>query len=158
MIYSWIIERQELYVMLLFVAAALIAYFSSGKKHEAVRTYMYGGELMAGENESEPSIDLEVGDDGRTLWLTRCGLWGVDMENGAYSVVVDVSGTDVTIKERVTPGRPGEGGEAGAARVIIDCLATGVRYHFVYESEALGRKSAFGFTLRPGARVRRQIN
>lgn len=154
----YIIRSVEFYVVAAVLAAAVVAASVRPSGKGPVRTYLYGGQLVddgAQAAVEPPAIVLAVSDDGRDLILERRGLAGINLDDGAYSVAVNVSGFDVTIDERLTFGSR-TGSPATGAEVRIDCLGP-ERYHFVYRSEALGRSCAFALTLRPGVRIERGL-
>lgn len=145
----------EFYIIAAFVAAAVVGMAAMPSHRGEIRTFLYGGELLSSDttDATEPSIEAVVDSRGR-LVIVRHGLTGVNM-SGAYSVAVKVSGFDVTIDERLTPGRqPAD--EALSASAIIDCLGP-ERYHIQYISEATGRSAAFSLNIRPGNRMERLL-
>lgn len=148
----------EFYVLAVVVAAAVVAAVVKPREKGPARTWLYGGTLLDDGAEADgeaPAICLQMSEDGRALVLERRGLAGVNLDDGAYSVAVEVAGFDVTINERLTFGTPG-GPMATGAEVRIDCLAL-ERYHILYRSEALGRNCAFTVSLRPSTRVERPL-
>lgn len=144
----------EIYVVAVFVAAAIIGLAALPSRKGPVRTFLYAGTISPeADGDTEPSIVLRVLDNGR-LHIARHAIAGVAAD-GAYSLAVKVSGFDVTIEERTVPGRLAPVtymfGEA-----TVDCLAL-ERYHFQYRCEALGRSAAFSFNLRPGTTIGRPL-
>lgn len=140
----------EFYVIAVFVAAAVIGLAARPHGRGAVRTFLYSGELSDAGEPSEAGIVAHV--DGRgMLEIYRYGLEGLD----AYSLAVKVSGFDVTIDERLTPGRRSGMPQTGYAR--IECLAA-ERYHIQYKSEATGRSAAFSLNIRPGNKIVRVLS
>lgn len=158
MILLSIFQSIEFYVISAVLAAAVVAASVKPSGKGPVRTYLYGGTLIDDGEAAwadEPSIALEVSEDGRVVTLERRGLAGVSFDDGAYSVAVNVSGFDVTIDERLTPGSP-QSTRATGAEVRLDCLGL-ERYHILYRSEALGRNCAFTLSLRPAVRLEREL-
>lgn len=144
----------EFYVIAAFVAAAVIAAVAKPSSKGAARTFFYAGELLPdAEAEAEAAVDCRVNERG-DLEITRRGLEGVGTD-GAWSLAVEIIGQDVTIRERLTAGRP-DSAPVGAARATIDCLGPD-RYHFHYVSEATKTDTAFYLTVRPGATVCRPL-
>lgn len=148
-----IFQTVEFYIVAAFIAAAVVAAAAMPSRRGAARTFLYGGTLRSDAALSEPGIVAVVEDDG-TLTIHRFGLTGVS-GNGAYSLAVTIIGFDVTIDERLTPGRPGE--PVTAAYATIDCLGA-ERYHFQYRSEATAASAAFTLNIRPGNRIDRRLH
>lgn len=152
----------EFYVISAVVAAAIIAYAALPRSRGAVRTFFFTGilhEATSGEAErietalgSAAAIRAHVDDHGR-LVMERAGLQGI-YTDGACNLAVKISGFDVTIEERLTPGR--RGWPASAATATIDCLGA-ERFHFLYNSEATGQKAAFTLRIAPGNTIIRQL-
>lgn len=146
-------DTVEFYVITAFVAAAVIAAAAMPARRSAVREFLYAGFLDYDTAPSVPGIVATVNDDGSlTIW--RFGLAGVS-DLGAYSIAVKVSGFDVTITERITPGAPATRA-ATAGCVRLDCLGR-ERYHFQYVNENMGRSAAFSLNMRPGNRIERRL-
>lgn len=146
-------DTVEFYVITAFVAAAVIAAAAMPARRTAVREFLYGGFLDFDARPSVPGIVATVNDDGSlTIW--RFGITGVS-DMGAISVAVKVSGFDVTITERLTPGHP-SAREATAGCVRLDCLGR-ERYHFQYINENMGRSAAFTLNMRPGNKIERRL-
>lgn len=144
----------EFYVIAAFVAAAVIAAASRPSRKSAARTFFYAGEPVDDPGAPHPAeIECEVDDRGN-MHITRRGLEGVS-EDGALSLAVEIIGLDVTIKERLTPGRNGFS-PVTAMRATIDCLAS-ERYHFQYLSETTKTGTAFYLTVKPGNSVVREL-
>ncbi len=158
MILLSIFQSIEFYVIAAVIAAAVVAAAVKPRDKKPVVTRFYGGILLddGAAAEVEPaSIILHVDEDGRELVLERRGLGGVNLDSGAYSVAVSVSGFDIIIDERLTFGNPG-GPFATGAEVRIDNPGP-ERFHFLYRSEALGRNCAFTLSMRPGSRLEREL-
>ncbi|MDE6612438.1 MAG: hypothetical protein K2K22_07750 [Muribaculaceae bacterium] len=149
-----IFQTVEFYVIAAFVAAAVVGAAAMPKSRGAVRTFLFGGTLRHDATPSQAGIVALVNDRGR-LEIHRFGLDGVDM-SGAYSLAVSVSGFDVTVEERLVPGR-GREGAATAAYAELDCFGA-ERYHFQYRSEAIGASCAFSLNIRPGNRIERLLS
>ncbi|MDE6277822.1 MAG: hypothetical protein K2M06_06915 [Muribaculaceae bacterium] len=148
----------EFYVLAVVLAAAVVAAVVKPREKGPARTWLYGGTLLddgPGADGEAPSISICMSEDGRELVLERRGLAGVNLDDGAYSVAVEVAGFDVTVNERLDFGSPGRP-QATGAEVRIDCLGL-ERYHFLYRSKALGRNCAFTVSLRPSTRVERPL-
>lgn len=153
----------EFYVICAVVAAAIVAYAALPQRRGAVRTFFFTGELHEATSPEaericaglgvEPAIRLRVDDHG-VLVLERAGLAGM-LTDGACNLAVKVSGFDVTVEERLTPGR--RGWPAAAATARIDCLGP-ERFHFLYNSESTGRKTAFTLRIAPGNTIVRGLN
>ncbi|MDE6192101.1 MAG: hypothetical protein K2G47_10875 [Muribaculum sp.] len=144
----WIaIGAVEVCVLLFIVAAAVIALASRpGAKTEA-ETYFYAGEICV-DNSCEPGLTITVDDDYRTT-IARHGLSG--LTGGAASIAVTVTGAEVYIEERITPGRldPTDITPYGAI-FLLDCMPPNTRIHFRYNSSAESRSVSQTFTVKPG--------
>ena len=155
MILASIFQTVEFYVIVSVIAAAIVAASCLPAGVGEARTFLYGGELRdSGCEVTEPVIVALVATDG-TLGIHRFGLDGVSF-SGAYSLAVRIIGLNVTIEERLTPGRRGDE-PADSASAILDCLGP-ERYHFKYVSEATGRSTAFSLNMRPGNRIERRLS
>lgn len=142
----------EVYIILAFIAAAVIAACARPSGRGPVRTYLVGGSLLDAEGDAGAAgVAFRVDDRGR-LVVFRYGLQGVGVD-GAYSVAVDVSGFDVTINERTLPGHSAE--KASCATVTLDFLGQ-ERYHIQYKVDA-ALATAFYLTIRPDARIDRAL-
>lgn len=154
MIILSIFQTVEFYIITAFIAAAVVAAASMPSHRGPVRTFLYGGTLRGDAAQSQPGIVALVNDRGQ-LEIHRFGLEGMT-ESGAYSLAVNISGFDVTIDERLTPGNRHDA-PVTAAWATLDCLGR-ERYHFSYRSEATGRSAAFTLNISPGNRMERQLS
>lgn len=152
MIYCAFYNTVEFYIICAFVAAAVIAAVASPARRGPVRTFLYAGELIAAAQPGAAGIEARVDDHARLL-ITRYGLNGIS-ETGAYSLAVEIAGFDVTIRERLTPGKGSI--ECPAATCTIDCLGR-EHYHFTYISEVTHSSAAFALNIRPGNTVLRPL-
>ncbi|MDE6310393.1 MAG: hypothetical protein K2L96_01060 [Muribaculaceae bacterium] len=158
MILLSVFQSVEFYVIAAVMAAAVVAAAVKPRDKKPVVTRFYGGLLLDDGPRAEgeaASILLQVDEDGRELVLERRGLTGVNLDSGAYSVVVSVSGFDIVIEERLTFGEP-SGPHATGAEVRFESPGP-ERFHFLYRSDVLGRNCAFTLSLRPGSRVEREL-
>lgn len=148
-----IFQTVEFYVIAAFIAAAVIGLAAMPTQRGPVREVLAAGDLDFDAAPSDAGVVFMVGDKGELI-IRRFGLEGVNT-GGAYSLAVTISGFDVTIKERLTPG-----GSlppyATAATVVLNCFGA-ERYHFQYISEATGRSAAFQLNIRPGNRIDRRL-
>lgn len=144
----------EFYVILAFVAAAVVALCGRPSSRGAVQTHLVAGTLLLTEGAAEgpAGVAFRVDDRGR-VEVFRYGLRGVT-DRGAYSLAVSVSGFDVTVKERTVGGRGNEA--VSCATATLDFLGS-ERYHFQYKVEDSALTTAFYLTIRPGARVDRSL-
>ncbi len=152
-----IFQTVEFYVIVAFIAAAVVGACAVPSRKGAVRTFFYSGVLSNPAGPSNPTsqagIVCIVSDMGK-LEIYRFGLEGIH-DDGAYSLAVKISGFDVIIEERLTAGStlfP----EMTRAYAEIDCLGA-ERYHFQYISEYTSRKAAFSLNIRPGNRIERRL-
>lgn len=148
-----IFSTVEFYVISAFVAAAVVAAVAMPSRKGAARTFLFAGTLRTDAAPSQPGIVAIVTEDG-ALEFHRFGIEGVT-DDGAYSIAVTIIGFDVTVEERLTPGRHGTE-PVTAALARADCFGQ-ERYHFNYRSESTGRSAAFSLNLRPGNRIERLL-
>ncbi len=153
----------EFYVICAVVAAALVAFAALPPRRGAVRTFFFTGTLHEATSADADRITSAIGtapairatvDSHGILMSERGGLDGI-FTDGACTSAVQVSGFDVIIEERRVPGRRGR--PATAATVRVDCLGA-ERFHFLYNSEATGRKAAFTLRISPGNTIVRGLN
>ena len=143
----------EFYVIVSFIAAAVIAACARPSQKRAVRNFFYPATLMTDAGADTPGRQLEVRADGSVL-LRRDGLSGLRAD-GSLCLAVAVSGFDVSIEERITPGRAGE--PVDSAEAILDCLGA-ERYHISYRcAHAGGISAAMQLNVRPGNRITRPL-
>lgn len=144
----------EFYVVAAAVAAAIVALSAMPSRRGAARTFLFEGTLCDdGKAGAEPSIEVCVLDDG-TLRLRRHGLDGIH-SSGAYSLAVQIIGFDVSINERLVPGRSAAVDDyAHEGEVVLNCFAA-EHYHFQYISDITGRSCAFYLNISPGNRISR---
>lgn len=143
----------EFYVIAGAAAAAVVALSALPSKRGPATLHMVGGQLSdSGSAETvTPQIDVEVDDDRRVV-ITRRGLAGIG-DTGAASLAVNVAGFDITIDERLTPGRlPLE--RCDTARFTLDFLGA-ERYHIRYNADT--QMAAFTLPVRPGNRLSRPL-
>jgi len=148
----------EFYVIISFIAAAAIAVCARPSHKKAVRNFFYPATLSAvadGVSPAavEPGIELRVLADGKVL-LRREGLQGLRTD-GSLCLAVAVGGFDVSIEERVSPGRSAD--IAVAAEAVLDCMGA-ERYNISYRCPHAGGISAsFQLNIRPGNRIVRPL-
>ena len=146
------INSVEFYVIAACVAAAIVAYAALPSKRGAAVLHLVAGTLSEGNPEAQPSIDVEV-DDNRRAIITRRGVRNVT-DSGAVSLAINVIGFDITIDERLTPGRGT--GSMTEASFILDFLAP-ERYHIKYNSEDAGVFAAFSLPVKEGIKIHREL-
>lgn len=154
-----IFNTVEFYVIISVIAAAVVAVVSLPDRKGEVRTHLLAGTLLTDcdEREAGPghgSLTFEC-HEGNFVTLRRDGLEGVSAA-GAVSLVVKVSGFDIVIEERITPGQPSPFGYASAATFLLDFLAP-EWYHIRYESERHGEHAALTLHVRPGIVVNKPL-
>lgn len=111
------------YILLLFVAAAFVAYIARPKGRGEVVKRLIAGKLIAPAelNDKEkplsgPRLHVHCKDDAKVVFR-RLGVDGLT-ESGADSLAVTFKGKDVDVLERVSPGYPNDPIMAGAEFVI----------------------------------------
>ena len=147
----------ELWIALgtVIAMAVLAATLKPQTRHEAL-TYFLRGAFEDGEGaySGEPVIEVYVGDRGPVF--TRRGFGGLlRSEGSSVALAVTVAGSDITIKERITPGR----GEEYTESMVFDASPLRLRgnYHVHYVSDDLSRSTAFSLLIKPGVSVRREL-
>ena len=138
------------YILLLFAAAAFVAFVCRPKgRGEAVKR-LFAGELLPVDSShevvSEPSISVRCLEGGKVLF-ERLGVDGLT-SSGAVSLAVTFVGKDVEIVERVMPGYPSDIPMAGAS-FVIDMTGHEWR-HIRWSNEDNGLWCAFTLHVRPG--------
>lgn len=166
MISLWHIEAfftsPQFYVILTVVAAAVVAAVARPSGNRPVVERLLAGDLSEDTDSPGPCITLRVLDTG-AIALTRHGVEGVG-DDGAVSLAVSVKNHDVTIEERIVPGRAKspftavlDGQRATRADFLLDFLPYG-RYHILYNSQPTGQFAAFPFTHRPSMQVTKTLS
>lgn len=154
MITASIFNTVEFYIVTAFIAAAVVGYAALPSRRDPVRQLLVAGDLLDGYAPSEPGIVARVADNG-DLEIYRFGIDSL-ADTGAYSLAVTIIGFDITVDERITPGRRGTAAVT-AARAAIGGLGA-ERYHFLYRSDATGRSASFSLNIRPGNRIERRLS
>lgn len=160
LISAGIFNTVEFYIIFSIIAAAVIAAVSLPERKGEVRTHLLAGELVpstdaGGREPGSGSVTFSCLSDNSVM-LRRDGLSGVSL-SGAVSLVVKVSGFDITIDERITPGAPSDGpGEASSAVFRLDFLAP-EWYHIRYESEFFSEHAALSLHVRDGIVVTKPL-
>ncbi len=153
-------QSTEFYVILFLVAMAIVAFLAKPHTVGPASEMLLGaslsssGKVICNDNsieiventESEHEIIVDCDDRG-SVWLRRAGLDGMDA-SGAVSAKIVVKGTNITIYERVTPGRYGDN-PVDTALFDMDFLSP-QRYWLRYESEATNRTATLSFRNTPG--------
>lgn len=159
MILLGVFQTVEFYVIVSVVAAAALAVVALPERKGEVKTYLLAGELLSddscmatGPGNGELVFECHA---GNIVTLRREGLAGVDL-NGAVSLAVHVSGFDISIDERVTPGGYPSSGNATAAQFTLDFLAP-EWYHIRYESERHAEHAALTLHVREGIVMRKKL-
>lgn len=156
-----VFQTLEFYIIVSVIAAAVIAVASLPERKGEVKLHLLAGELTA-EDLDAPSpagagnghLRIEV-HSGRFVSILRTGLDGVTM-SGAASLVVKVSGFDIVIEERISPGTSTPFGMASGALFHIDFLAP-EWYHVRYESERFNEHAAFSLHVREGIIIEKPL-
>lgn len=158
LIIAGIFNTVEFYVIVSVIAAAVIAFISLPERKGEVRTHLLAGQLINSESAAtgpgNGSLTFEC-HPGNIVTIRRDGLEGVTL-SGAVSLVVKVSGFDITIEERVTPGVHSDAGYANSATFTLDFLAP-EWYHIRYESEHFSEHASMTLHVREGIVVRKPL-
>jgi hypothetical protein len=139
----------EFYVIMTFVAAAVLALCARPSGRGQALTHLVAGWLAEGDAEATAALYVECLDNGDVL-LRRTGLQGV-YATGAVSLAITQIGFDLDIKERVTVGSPVDGTAVHEAVSTLTFMAQDW-YHIKYTDEKTGRFAAFSLHVRPGLR------
>ncbi len=156
-----IFKTVEFYVIVSVIAAAVVALMSLPERKGEVKTHLLAGNLRPESDDSTEPKGPGHGElifechSGNMVNLRREGLDGVMMD-GAVSLVVKVSGFDITIEERITPGVYRDSGTAAAACFTLDFLAP-EWYHIRYESERHNEHASLTLHVREGIIVRKKL-
>lgn len=142
----------EFYVIAAVIAAAILGACVRPSGRGAVVTHLLAGDLFAAPG-SEPSINIECLDNGSAI-LVRQGVECVGMD-GAVSLAIEVSGFDITIRERLVPGNNGQNQTIGAMFTLT--FMGRERYHIRYESDDTGYFTAFTLMNSPGVKIHRPL-
>lgn len=89
----------------------------------------------------EAGIEIDC-DEAGTVWLRRTGLKDVDL-TGAVSAKIEVKGFNITVRERITPGKYGDQ-PVDSALFELDFLAS-ERYYLRYEAESISMSATLAF-------------
>lgn len=145
----------EFYIIAGVIAAAIIAYAALPSRRGAAVLHTVAGELSnSGSAEVPAGIDVSIDDAGHMV-ICRRGLPDVG-DDGAASLAVTIIGFDISIEERLTPGKyPIE--RRDTAIFTLDFLAP-ERYHVRYNSDTANLFTAFSIPIRPGITLSRQLH
>ncbi len=149
-----IFHSVEFYVVLTAVAALVVGVLCAPSGRGPAETGFLTGylrESRVGEP-MEPGIRVECLADGNVL-LTRHGLADLT-DTATVSLAVTRAGFDISIEERVTPGRGGEW--IDTATFILPGLGQ-ERYHLKYNSRPTSTFAALTFRNTPGLKAERRL-
>lgn len=154
-----VFQSVEFYVIATLVAAVVVGMAMRPSSRGEARVYMLAGRLCR-SNREVPMVEMEVAEDG-TVNLVRSGIPPVTSQ-GALSLVVTVTGLDIRMEERTVFPRPGKTGlseceAVDTAEFTLDFLAP-ERYHVQYRSDSMDAVAAMTLHVRPGYRVKRELN
>lgn len=153
MISIGIFQTTEFYVILAIIAAFIVGFCAMPSSRGEARLYMLSGETGVEEPGHDPWIEFLCLDDGNMV-LTRHGIEGVS-SSGAVSIAVNITGFDVVIEERLTPGRLYDG-PVNMAVFNLGFLSP-EWYHVLYNSGTTGLSAAVTLHVRPGLKVTRGL-
>lgn len=161
MTYTGIFNTPEFYVIVSVIAAAVIAIMSLPERKGEAVTHLLAGNLIA----SCPGSDSDTGPghgsisfeclDGNIVILRRNGIQGLTA-SGAVSLAVNVSGFDIRIDERITPGPDASSCHVSSAIFTLDFLAP-EWYHIRYESERHSEHAALTLHVREGITISKPL-
>lgn len=134
------------------IAAAIVAMACRPAMQGPVLEFLLAGRLSPSA-EAEPGLDIACNSDG-TVSLKRLCVTGLT-DLGAVSLAVKKKGTDISIEERLTPGR-GLPELPVDADFLLDFMPPG-RYHVRYNSADAGLFCAFSLTVTPGLQTHKGL-
>ena len=142
----------EFYVIAAVIAAAIVALAAIPSRRGAAVLTTYPGTIIDEDTLQQPAIDAEVDPDLRLI-ITRRGIDSVAAD-GAVSLAVTTIGFDLTIEERITPGK-GRPQPCSAMFILTGFGAE--RYHIQYRNSHLGLLAAFSLPVRQGVAINRPL-
>lgn len=143
----------EFYVICAVIAAAVVAAAVKPSTRNAVVTHLLASDLELDDPQSEPRLEWTVRADGAVV-LTRYGVEYIGLD-GAVSAAVSVNAFDVTMEERLVPGRTQQGDKVKAT-FVLDFLGP-ERYHFRYNSDTTGQMCVATLAVKPGVEMVRPL-
>ena len=145
---SW--DSTAVYIILLFVAAAFVAFCARPSRRGEARQKLYAGTLIEDFEVEKPSDEprIEVRClEGAHVEFRRIGVEGLT-SSGAVSWAFTFIAGDVDVRERVSNGYTGDRPMAGA---YFTADMTGHEwYHIHWIDEESGLWAAFTLHVRPG--------
>lgn len=142
----------EFYVIAAVIAAAIVALAAIPSRRGAAVLTTYPGTLIDEDTLQQPAINVEVDPDNRVI-ITRRGIDCVAAD-GAVSLAVTTIGFDLTIEERITPGK---GRPLPCSAMFILSGFGAERYHIQYRNSHLGLLAAFSLPVREGVAINRPL-
>lgn len=142
----------EFYVIAAVIAAAIVALAAIPSRRGAAVLTTYPGTIIDEDTLQQPAIDVEVDPDLRLI-ITRRGIDSVAAD-GAVSLAVTTIGFDLTIEERITPGK---GRPQSCSAMFILTGFGAERYHIQYRNSHLGLLAAFSLPVRDGVKINRPL-
>ena len=134
------------YILLLFVAAAFVAYIARPRSRGEAVQRLLAVTLIDGLPEGGPRLSIRCL-EGAKVHIERLGVENLTV-SGAISLAVSFVGKDVEIKERVSYGYPADAPVCGA---MFDIDMTGYEWrHVKWIDEETGLWCAFTLHVRPG--------
>lgn len=139
--------------MLVALAAGVVAMVMRPAAASGARQYFAEGTLLFTGSE-EPELYIECLESGDVI-VRRTALTGV-YSSGAVSLAVTLTGFDLRIEERITPGSSLPGTEVDTAIFTLDFLGR-ERYHILYYAGEEGRFIGFPLKVTPGLWTRKPL-
>lgn len=146
----------EFYVILTVLAAAVIAFCAKPSRKGSARQFFSTAILSAPVEAlgDEPQIEIFCRDNG-SVAIVRRGLEHMYM-SGTLALAIEVTGFDVRMTERITPGSPADG-TATEGVFLLDFFAPEY-YHIQYTADPSNRMAAFTLHVRPGLRTTHMLS
>jgi hypothetical protein len=146
----------EFYVILTFVAAAIVAAAARPSRRGSAQTHFVNGAVFVGEPSSvdNPCLEVECLEDGRVR-LIRTGYEGMRTSTEA-SLAITAIGFDLEVRERLAGGSMIDQPAYGAI-YDLDFLAQ-EWYHVSFYCEATERMAAFSLHVRPGIKINKSLS
>lgn len=152
MILTGIFNSIEFYVVATVIAAAVVALCVRPSSKGEALTYFVPGQLSLEGGEEEPTIDIDVRDDGVVV-VTRRGFEGLSADSRVTLAITQIQ-FDLSIEERIADIPCFE--RADTARFHLDSLGR-EHYHLTYRAEHSGLFCSATFPVRSGIHVRRVL-
>lgn len=142
----------EFYVLMFTLAACCVGLIVKPSRKGQAETSFAEAMVLDREVDTTPRVEFRCLENGDVL-VRRSGLSGIT-SSATVALAITRIGFDISIEERVTPGRGGEPVER--ATFIIDGLGQ-ERYHIKYNAPEYSLFVATTLPVRPGIEFTREM-